>query len=373
LIKLKNEEEAMSLGMHTAQKLALAAVCLCLFVPPVVAVECLEVVGELPLSSEISAIAVSGNHVYLGTAGFLLIVDVSDPFATQPVGATWITSANFSHIAVSGDYAYVTYSQCVLGERVQGGYVVDVSDPTNPTRLGWLADNAGGVAISGDFAFIPDAPLVCEGAVAWSGGLPVLDVSNPNDPVQVGYCGGYFLFWATDIALSGGYAYVSNVNAFSVGLWVVNVQTPTAPFEAGFADTPEPPKAVAVWGDHVFVADGPGGLRIFDVSDPTAPYEVGSFATPYEADSVAVAEGYAYVGSGLDSGVWAVDVSTPGAPSEVGYSGFGGKGVALSAGYVYTAGENWWGSDSLYVLRACPLFSDGFESGDTSAWSLSSP
>jgi len=63
----------------------------------------------------------------------------------------------------------------------------------------------------------------------------------------------------------------------------------------------------------------------------------------------------------------------PSAPVEVGFFDTPGyaRGVAVSGGYVtladYEAG--------LAVCRECtgPLFSDGFESGDTSAWSATVP
>ena len=81
---------------------------LCVVVPPVVAVECLEVVGTLPIGAEISAIAVSGDYAYLGTAGFLLIVDVSDPFAPEPVGATWIAAADINPVSYTHLRAHET-------------------------------------------------------------------------------------------------------------------------------------------------------------------------------------------------------------------------------------------------------------------------
>jgi hypothetical protein len=70
-------------------------------------------------------------------------------------------------------------------------------------------------------------------------------------------------------------------------------------------------------------------LRVVDVSDPTAPVEVGSYNTPGEA-----------------------------------------RGVAVVGQYAYVAG---W--PPLEVLTSCEdlVFTDGFESGDTSAWSATVP
>jgi hypothetical protein len=65
-----------------------------------------------------------------------------------------------------------------------------------------------------------------------------------------------------------------------------------------------------------------------------------------------------------------IDVSTPSAPVEVGFADMpsSARGVAVVGGYVYVAADY-----ALAVFRKCPLFSDGFESGDTSAWSTTVP
>jgi hypothetical protein len=44
-------------------------------------------------------------------------------------------------------------------------------------------------------------------------------------------------------------------------------------------------------------------------------------------------------------------------------------GVAVSDGYVFLTTD----ADGLYVFRGCGVFVDGFESGDTSAWSMTVP
>jgi hypothetical protein len=71
------------------------------------------------------------------------------------------------------------------------------------------------------------------------------------------------------------------------------------------------------------------GLRVIDVREPTAPVEVGFFDTEGDAHSVSVSDGYVYLADSI-----------------------GG----------------------LKIFRECWLvFSDGFESGDTSAWSTVVP
>ena len=124
-------------------------------------------------------------------------------------------------------------------------------------------------------------------------------------------------------------------------------------------------------GGHAYVA-GEVDLRVIDVSESTAPVEVGFLDTPTSAWDVAVSDGYAYVV--VAEGLYVIDVSTPSAPVEAGYRDAGqadepAGGIAVSDGYVFLANGG-----GLFIFRECgPLFTDGFESGDTSAWSATVP
>jgi hypothetical protein len=119
---------------------------------------------------------------------------------------------------------------------------------------------------------------------------------------------------------------------------------------------------------------------VIDVSEPSAPVEVGFLGTPTPAWDVAVSRDYAYVAVGDEDGghggLYVIDVSTPSVPVEVGFYETGEGmgiysygGVAVSDGYVFLVNLG-----GLFIFRECgPLFSDGFESGDTSAWSATVP
>jgi hypothetical protein len=102
------------------------------------------------------------------------------------------------------------------------------------------------------------------------------------------------------------------------------------------------------------------------------PELVGSYNTPGDAYGVAVAGLYAYVAD-YDAGLRVVNVSNPAAPFEVGsYDSLGNAiGVAVAGSYAYV-GDAFAG---LEVLTSCEglLFQNGFESGDTSAWSATVP
>ena len=124
---------------------------------------------------------------------------------------------------------------------------------------------------------------------------------------------------------------------------------------------------MTVTGSHAYVADHSSGLRVIDVSTPSAPVEVGFLDTPAFASGVTVVGGYAFVADSY-SGLRVVDVSTPSAPVEVGFLDTPDRalGVAVAGRHVYVAEEE----AGLAIVVDCHVFVDGFESGDTSAWSM---
>ncbi|MFO7918974.1 MAG: PQQ-binding-like beta-propeller repeat protein [Anaerolineae bacterium] len=153
----------------------------------------------------------------------------------------------------------------------------------------------------------------------------------------VGHIGGTVLA----VALSGDHAYVA---AGDGGLRVVDVADPSHPSEVGSCDPPGNAYGVAVSGNCAYVADG--NLRVIDVSDPSDPSEVGSCDTLGSAYAVAVSGDHAYVAD-YDGGLWVVDVSDSTEPSKVGfYATSYAVDVTLSGGHVYVAG----GSDGLFIL-----------------------
>ncbi len=168
------------------------------------------------------------------------------------------------------------------------------------------------------------------------------------------------------VAVSGSYAYFGSGSA----LMVANISNPAAPQVVGEVALPAIVSGVAFSGGFAYVSTDASGLRVIDVVPPSAPVEVG-YVDTLDAEDVAVAGSYAYVAD-LFVGLWAIDVSTPSAPVEIGFadSPGDGRGVAVSDGHAYLAD----GGAGLGVFWDCSmLFADGFESGNTSAWSATVP
>jgi len=133
-----------------------------------------------------------------------------------------------------------------------------------------------------------------------------MDISNPFSPVLVDYKDGPY--GATDVAVSGNYAYVSG--QYDGGLRILDLANPAAPVEVGSYNTPGSAYGVAVSGNYAYVADRYHGLRVIDVSNPTAPVETGFYDTPGSAYGVAVSGNYAYVADYCYFGIYDISAAT---------------------------------------------------------------
>ncbi|MCP4642914.1 MAG: hypothetical protein GY851_20880, partial [bacterium] len=188
---------------------------------------------------------------------------------------TVMTSAR--DIYVSGDYAYM------IGYAITGTmWVVDVSNPKHPTRVGTntpIPHGSSGIHVSGDYAYVIEDE---------TGTMGVVDISNPSDPQEVGFTSSPGN-QSKGIYVIGSTAYVANTNA---GLRVINVSIPASPTEIGFYDTPGYAVDIHVVGNTAYVADGDGGLRVVDVSTPTLPQETGHLTMTW-AEGVYVTGTYA--------------------------------------------------------------------------------
>jgi len=140
-----------------------------------------------------------------------------------------------------------------------------------------------------------------------------------------------------------------------MGLRVIDVSNPEDPSEVGFYDTPGNAQGVAVTGDYAYVADACEGLRVVDVSDPEDPSEVGFYDTPAVALDVTVAGGYAYVADRWE-GLRVVDVSDPENPSGVGLYDTPGDTWRVAVAGFNTYVADWGGG--LLVLRYTGLCPD---------------
>jgi len=254
--------------------------------------------------------SLSPGHVFLAHGGRMMVADVTNPTNLFIVG-TYDTGGWTRSVAVDGHVACVAN-----GDREVRLY--DVSNPSVPALLatfqteGYAVDVAAAAGrayiISTDDLSKPYWELLSATAR-----VEVIDLSSPSNPTRLGIyreIPGY----SHGVAVAGDTAYIADDKA---GLQVVNVADLRNPVRVGTYDTPGDALGVAIAGDIAFVADGPAGLQILYVRDPGAPIRLSGYNSPGHAYGVTVASGYAYLADGA-AGMQIVRVSTPASPLRVG-------------------------------------------------------
>ncbi|MEM9557890.1 MAG: hypothetical protein AAGC60_26770 [Acidobacteriota bacterium] len=271
-------------------------------------------VGRLDSTGALNAfedVEVVGSLAFLADWGSgLVIVDLTDPSVPTQLGFLALDFPN--SVAVSGDLA-------VLVSSTNGGvfYVVDIADPSNPSLLGSTPIGQGSEVI-----FHENLVLIADQAFGGNGGLRIFDITMPQAPQQLGQytdCGG-----ATAVAARGDLAYLVCLDGL---LDVVDLTVPSTPMRVGRFDDPvafSGEKGLVLDGDRAHAALG-GGVRTFDVAGGGDPVLVDTLPLTVSVRSMTSdREGDLWIATGLDG---------------------------------------------LIELVASRFFADGFESGDLTAWS----
>lgn len=245
----------------------------------------------------VSDVALSENLAFLLLGGGLWVVDVSDPSNPLKVGVLDVGSSNFS-IFVSSPYAYIVDSSYL--------YVIDVSNPLAPSIIGrsLYIGIGSDIYVSSSYAY-----------VALQSGLRVLEASDPDSIKKVAYNNEH---GANSVFVVGNYAYVTDKND---GLWILDVSQPSNPTTVSFTNTGGLAADVYVSDDYAYVADGDRGLEIINVSDPANPQRTGSVNIDGKAQRVFVLPPYAYVTTrySYPSKLSVIDISDPLNAVEVSY------------------------------------------------------
>ncbi len=207
-------------------------------------------------------------------------------------------------------------------------------------------NGASDVFISGDYAYVANAP---------AGALTIFDISDPTNPTHEGAITGAgspnYLWWANSVFVSGDYAYVTS--SADAALTIFDISDPTNPTHEGVitgAGSPnylDYPSSVFVNGDYAYVASNDDdALTIFDISNPTNPTHegaitgVGSPNYLWWANSVFVSGDYAYVTSSADTALTIFDISDPTNPTHEGsITGVGSPNYLNSANSVFVSGD----------------------------------
>ena len=237
-----------------------------------------------------------GDYIFCGH-GFssFSVIDVS---YQSPQYLTGFSVGGFiSGISVENFYAYLAASDA-------GMVIVDVIQPSNPSIVGSLnmPGQSTALSVTGD--------ILCE--VGMERGLRLLDISDPAQPVIIGYYAG--LEYGYNVTSTATHAYVANES-----LKVFLIEDPLNISELGYYKAPlVSVQDVDYDNGYTYIAGGYGGFRVVDVSDPSDPTEVGACSTVGYAIRLDVQGEYAYVAN-MDGGLRIINVSDPANPFEAGY------------------------------------------------------
>jgi len=211
----------------------------------------------------VADIGLVASTAFVAADGGLFALDLSDP--SNPVELSFIDLIDSQHLAINGDRAYIA----TTGVSGNGWIdVVDISDPSATQHIGgifWPRPDPPKYAIDADGNTV---------VIADQNGLLVLDVSDPLNPYEVGR-------WnhpeARDVTLVGDHAvmtFAAWANPGELGVTVVDLSDPTSPTPVGRWDAPSEVLSVAEYGGAVAVGTESNGVFLIDIEDPTNPRQI---------------------------------------------------------------------------------------------------
>lgn len=240
------------------------------------------------------------------------------------LGPEW----RMSCVQVVSNRAFVTsasWSSTNLGNLA----VFDLTNPTNPVPMGFYETvlQIGAVRVAGNYAFLAEGTW--RNGTNDPGSLVILDVGNPTNLLHVASVTN--LGVAHHLEVVGNYAYVTErerwTGSNSLGaLSIFDVSNPSNPVRVGQYATNGHFYDLHVSGHYAYVAGGNADLLVFDVSNPTAPALLGNYSTNTYNEHTGEPGGPAedidvvgpYVTSAGPDGLHVIDVSNPSAPIRVG-------------------------------------------------------
>lgn len=284
-----------------------------------------------PAAPQPLRLAATNNLLYIGTSLGMYVYEVSTPSLPQEVGylAPNPISGGIMRILLQGNRAYLAS----VGLRI-----VDVSDPAQPVELSYVDDSNGGtnglatdLAVSGSYVFVANG----------ADGLRVYDAANAYAPTSIGHwpnVASVFGSYPQGIALSGSYAYLAN---YGDGLRIFDVSNPANPVNV--RDIPDAKASrVVIRGDILYLISD--RLTIFDISFPAKPVKLAETMDPPDPVALGVDGNYLYVAcSGYSFyGPYMYDVSSPAnalrlSPSSTYYNEYPVRDMAMSSQVAYLA------------------------------------
>jgi hypothetical protein len=310
----------------------------------------LEHVFDLPVGSDTYDVATlaSGD---LAVSDFYSGLRISDA-GLNSVGRfdPAIAQGGYEHLAIDGTTAY-------MASWGYGLLILDVSDPGAPSLLNSVfIQYASSVDVNGDMAYV---------VTSTNGGiLQIVDVSNPQLPIPRGSLS---ISKGLDVIHHGSMVLIADEDYAGSGLKIIDVSIPDSPIQLGTYSDCSTASGVAADGDLAFLACSNGSMHVVSIADPAMPTQVGVYTDPstfMQGSSIGYHDGVVWYGH--TSGVDVIDVSDPAQPTRILRFDTAGAVRGMEVG---EDGNAWLAATTDGLYRVQPfVFRDGFESGDTGAW-----
>jgi len=286
-------------------------------------------------------VAVSGDFAYVASnLDGLRVIDISIPSSPIEVGFEDFGLAY--DVFISGNYAYVLDSMDLI--------IIDISSPSAPFKVEDI-DIPGSpedVVVSENYAYVCGYERVPPDYDHYAR-LSVIDVSDPSDPALIGSyaCSIKSSFIGIDFA--GKYVYLAFDDETpgnpGTGLKILDVSDPENPTEVGTYTTSEfgITKSIKVRGNYAYLAGDE--LRIIDVSNPQSPTEISSYDSLFSIHGqLDISGSYAYLSYPASSygepGLEVVDITNPYLPTGgILYQYDLEGGVAVRGNYIFLPGS----------------------------------
>ncbi len=224
---------------------------------------------RLPAVDSLNKLSLAEATLYGLDSENLRVFSLEDPLQPQALGSLQVGPA--SDLAVLGDFAY-------LAAGTSGIKIVDLHEPANPQDLGLVPLTPGGgltklIQARDNFLYVLAEPVTID-SVPTGGGLFVLDASLPERPLPV-------LYWPattspTDFSLVEHYAVVAETTSWwegdfsRGGVHVLDLSSPPDPVEVSRVLIAEG-NLLAAEGKTVYINDGPRGIVAINLENPAEP------------------------------------------------------------------------------------------------------
>lgn len=245
-------------------------------------------VANYPITGITSDVFATGNHAYVSKSTGLLILDTSNPMAPEYAGQ-YETYYPVVKTYIDGNIAYLFESGKLE--------IVNISDPAAPFLIGFFDTILSNVDIF-DGEVVGNYLIGAAGGdmIGARHGLIVIDVSNPETPMEVGF---YSIpNPVNSVSVNGNYAYITE-SLDSVNFHIIDISNPAAPTRIGGLELPRSPNGTKnethVSGNFAYIAHMDEGAIVIDISNPSAPVEVGFYKAPGRTTGIFPAGGRIYV------------------------------------------------------------------------------